>query len=203
VRSTFCVFAIHPFTASAATVDSRSLILCLVRRLESMFITSSYEERVIQALRDLAIPTSLVTQRRRPLHEECDDLVSIGLDMFGREQKLERIAASRWVAMRLAAERDGVMLAVVSAFRSFDYQRQIIARKLTAGLSVEQILEVSALPGFSEHHTGRAIDIGTPGCPPVTEEFEQTPAFNLVDTKSPGFWISNDVSERQSVRSDL
>jgi hypothetical protein len=74
-----------------------------------MFITSSYEERVIQALRDLAIPTSLVTQRRRPLRGECDDLVSIGLDMFGREQKLERIAASRWVAMRLTAERDGVL----------------------------------------------------------------------------------------------
>ena len=152
-----------------------------------MCITSSYEERAIQALRDLGIPTSFVTQRRRPLREECGDLVSIGLDMFGREQRLERRAASQWEAMRLAADRDGVVLAVVSAFRSFDYQQQIIARKLAAGLSIEQIITVSALPGFSEHHTGRAIDIGTPGCPPVTEAFEQTPAFDWLTRRGQDF----------------
>jgi D-alanyl-D-alanine carboxypeptidase len=152
-----------------------------------MCITSSYEERATQALQELGIPTSFVTQRRRPLREECDDLVSIGLDMFGREQRLSRTAALQWEAMRLAADRDGVILAVVSAFRSFDYQRQIIARKLAAGLSIEQIVSVSALPGFSEHHTGRAIDIGTPGCPPVTEAFEQTPAFDWLTQRGQDF----------------
>jgi zinc D-Ala-D-Ala carboxypeptidase len=152
-----------------------------------MCITPSYEERAIQALRDLGIPTSFVTQRRRPLCEECDDFVSIGLDMFGREQRLERKAASQWAAMRLAADRDGVVLAIVSAFRSFDYQQQIIARKLAAGLSIEQIITVSALPGFSEHHTGRAIDIGTPGCPPVTEAFEQTLAFDWLTRRGQDF----------------
>jgi zinc D-Ala-D-Ala carboxypeptidase len=157
-----------------------------------MCLTSSYEERAIQALRELGIPTSFVTKRRRPLCEECDDLVSIGLDMFGREQRLERLAASQWETIRLAADSDGVVLAVVSAFRSFDYQQQIIARKLAAGLSIEQIIGVSALPGFSEHHTGRAIDIGTPGCPPVTEAFEQTPAFDWLTRRAQdfGFWMS-------------
>ncbi|MCI0668752.1 MAG: M15 family metallopeptidase [Methylococcaceae bacterium] len=125
----------------------------------------------------MGIPVSFVIQRRHPLYEECADLVSIGLDMLGREQRLERTTASHWEAMRLAADRDGIILAVVSAFRSFDHQRQIIARKLASGLSLEQITRVSALPGFSEHHTGRAIDIGTPGCSPVIEAFEQTPAF--------------------------
>ena len=152
-----------------------------------MCVTSSYEERAIQALRELGVPTSFVTQRRRPLQEECDDLVSIGLDMFGREQRLERTTASQWRAMCLAADREGVVLAIVSAFRSFDYQRQIIARKLAAGLSIEQIISVSALPGFSEHHTGQAVDIGTPGCPPVTEAFEQTPAFDWLTRRGHDF----------------
>jgi D-alanyl-D-alanine carboxypeptidase len=152
-----------------------------------MCITSSYEERAVQALRELGIPISFVAQRRRPLHEECDDLVSIGLDMFGREQRLERTTASQWRAMRLAADGDGVVLGIVSAFRSFDYQRQIIARKLAAGLTIEQIISASALPGFSEHHTGRAIDIGTPGCPPVTEAFEQTAAFDWLSRKGHEF----------------
>jgi D-alanyl-D-alanine carboxypeptidase len=150
-------------------------------------MSSTKEMRTLQALTKLGLPVSLLTQHRRPLHEECTDLVTIGLDMFGREQRMERNAAAHWIAMRLAAERDGVTMAIVSAFRSFDYQQQIIARKLTAGLSIEQILSVSALPGFSEHHTGRTIDIGTPGCPPVTEAFEQTPAFNWLAQRGHAF----------------
>jgi D-alanyl-D-alanine carboxypeptidase len=112
--------------------------------------------------------------------------------MFGREQRLERRAASKWQSMLASAVQDGVALVAVSAFRSFDYQRKIIERKLAAGLTVEQIVCVSALPGFSEHHTGFAIDIGTPGCAPVTEEFEQTPAFDWLTRRARdfGFWMT-------------
>ena len=138
---------------------------------------SPYMDRVLQTLHDLGLPPACLTQWPRPLQEECEDLVSIGPDMFGREQRMQRKAASRWNDLRTAADQDGVELAVVSAFRSFDYQKEIIARKLAAGLSLEQILTVSALPGFSEHHTGRALDLGTPGCLPVIEAFDQTPAF--------------------------
>jgi D-alanyl-D-alanine carboxypeptidase len=152
-----------------------------------MQTVTSYEQRALQALKELGIPATFVTQRRRPLHSECEDLVSIGLDLFGREQRLERRAASHWQAMVAAAQLDGVVLVAISGFRSFDYQRQIIARKLAAGLSIEQIVSSSALPGFSQHHTGRAIDIGTPGCPPITEEFERTPAFDWLKRRSHAF----------------
>ena len=142
-----------------------------------MNISMSYEERVLQTLGELGIALTVVSQRRWPLHRECEDLVSIGLDLFGREQRLERRAAAQWLAMLAAAKLEGIELVAVSGFRSFDYQRKIIERKLAAGLTVEQIVCVSALPGFSEHHTGRAIDIGTPGSPPLTEGFDQTMAF--------------------------
>lgn len=139
-----------------------------------------YEELILQTLRELGLSESLAKTRKQPAQLECDgaNLVSIGLDLLGREQRLERRTAERWVAMQAAAEREHVIIGVVSAFRSFDYQRGIIARKLAAGQSVEQILAVSALPGFSEHHSGRAVDVGTPGCPHLTEEFEQTAAFS-------------------------
>lgn len=152
----------------------------------------TYERRAIKALAEMGIQTSFVTQRRRPLHGECKDLVSIGLDMFGREQRLERRAASQWRAMVASAAQGGIVLMAISGFRSFDYQRNIIERKLAAGLTIEQIISVSALPGFSEHHTGRAIDIGTPGCPPVTEEFERTPAFDWLTRRAQdfGFWMT-------------
>ena len=148
---------------------------------------SSYEERVSQVLSELGVPASYMTEHQRPLHCECEDLVSIGLDMFGREQLLERRAAAQWQTMAAKAAADGIVLLAVSGFRSFDYQRQIIERKLSAGLTIEQIICVSALPGFSEHHTGRAIDIGTTDSEPLTEGFEKTPAFEWMKRKGQDF----------------
>ncbi|HEY4416837.1 MAG TPA: M15 family metallopeptidase [Verrucomicrobiae bacterium] len=149
--------------------------------------TPTYEERALQALRELGIPLSFATRPGWPLQIECDELVSIGRDMFDREQRLECTTARQWETMRLAAEREGIVLLVVSAFRSFDYQQQIIARKLAAGLSIEEIVSASALPGFSEHHTGRAIDIGTPESPPLTEAFADTPAFDWLTRNAQNF----------------
>jgi D-alanyl-D-alanine carboxypeptidase len=139
-----------------------------------------YEERIFQALRELGLPESLAQTRGQPLQLECAeaDLVSIGVDLMGREQRLERRAAEQWSAMQAAAKRERVVFGVISGFRSFDYQCGIIARKLAAGQSTEQILAVSALPGYSEHHSGRAVDVGTPGGPYLTEEFEKTAAFS-------------------------
>ncbi len=42
---------------------------------------------------------------------------------------------------------------------------------------MREILSVSAAPGYSEHHTGRAVDLTTPGTRPLEEDFEATPAF--------------------------
>ena len=150
-------------------------------------ILARYEERIRQTLEELGIPVTEATKRRLSLHLECEDLVSIGPDQAGREQRLERAAAAQWQVMRDTAGSEGVVLAAVSAFRSVDYQRQIIARKLAAGQSLEQILRVSALPGFSEHHSGRAIDIGTSGCAPLTEAFEQTAAYRWLTQHAQAF----------------
>jgi zinc D-Ala-D-Ala carboxypeptidase len=148
------------------------------------------QERIIETLKEFAIPGSVLTHYRLPPQRECEDLVSIGLDMFEREQRMERMAASQWQATVAAASHEGIVLLVISAFRSFDYQRGIIQRKLAEGLTIEQILRASALPGYSEHHTGRAIDIGTPGSPPLAEEFEQTPAFHWLTHRARDFGFS-------------
>ena len=80
--------------------------------------------------------------------------------------------------MRAAALRDGIALDAISGDRSHAYQLGIFRRKLARGLSLAQILEVNAAPGYSEHHSGCALDIGTPGEPPAEESFERTPAFD-------------------------
>jgi D-alanyl-D-alanine carboxypeptidase len=79
--------------------------------------------------------------------------------------------------MRETASKAGVALLAVSGFRSIERQAEIIRAKLSSGQKIEDILRLVAAPGYSEHHTGRAIDIGTPGEEPLTEAFADTPAF--------------------------
>jgi D-alanyl-D-alanine carboxypeptidase len=79
--------------------------------------------------------------------------------------------------MQRQALADGIALQAISGYRSHDYQLGIFERKLARGLEVEQILAVNAAPGYSEHHGGVALDIGTHGEPPAEESFEATPAF--------------------------
>ena len=86
-------------------------------------------------------------------------------------------AARAWNHLREAALRDGVVLEAISGYRSHDYQLGIFERKRARGLGVEDILTVNAAPGYSEHHGGDALDIGTPGEPAAEESFEATPAF--------------------------
>jgi D-alanyl-D-alanine carboxypeptidase len=104
-------------------------------------------------------------------------LASIGRDTQGREQYLAPRAARAWQRMREAAALAGVELEIVSAFRGIEYQLGIIRRKLERGQAMDEILRVSAAPGYSEHHSGRALDITTPGYAALEEEFERSPAF--------------------------
>jgi len=149
-----------------------------------------YEAHVAAVLRELGIPASYGSETGMPLYREATDLVSVGADIYNRDQRLTREAAAGWLAMRAAAEGQGVPLFLVSAFRSVDYQQQIWRRKLAAGESVEQILRVSAAPGYSEHHTGRAVDVTAPGCSPLTEEFERTAAFAWLVAHAEAFGFS-------------
>lgn len=117
-------------------------------------------------------------------------LISIGLDIQQREQWLTPPAARAFAAMREAAARDGVELQLVSAFRSIAYQLGIIERKLQRGLSMDAILRVSAAPGYSEHHSGRALDLTAPGYAPVEEIFEQSGAFAWLTRNGSRFGFS-------------
>lgn len=125
----------------------------------------------------LGISEDLLQARGLPLFDDAADLRLAQTDADGRTHMLVPEAAAAWSRMRTAAQADGVVIHIVSAHRSIARQVEILERKLAAGQTIEQILSVSAPPGCSEHHTGRAVDVGTPGAPPLEAAFEHTPAF--------------------------
>lgn len=138
----------------------------------------------------LGVPRSYARARNLRQVREPKRLASIGLDIQQREQWLTPAAARAFAAMREAAGCDRVELQVVSAFRSIAYQLGIIERKLQRGLAMDAILRVSAAPGYSEHHSGRALDLTAPGYAPVEEIFEQSGAFAWLTRNAPRFGFS-------------
>jgi len=126
---------------------------------------------------DLGITADFLAQCSLPLCQEPEVLVDTEADFYGRPQRLIPPAREAWQKMKAAAAQQGVVIHLISAFRGYEYQYQLIRRKLAAGDDLAKILTVNAAPGFSEHHTGRAVDIGTIDCPALETEFENTPAF--------------------------
>lgn len=149
-------------------------------------------------LKEFGISPDQIAARRLRAYPEAVTLVVAEIGPDGREHLLLPAAAEAWRALKSAADNDGVSLFIVSAFRSITRQAEIIRRKLAAGASIEQIVRTSAPPGFSEHHTGCAVDLSTEGEIPLEVSFEATPAFRWLGKRAGefGFTLSYPVGNR-------
>jgi len=85
----------------------------------------------------------------------------------GPSWKMHQETYNAFIKMQKAAAKENISIEVVSAFRSFERQKQIFEgkyKRFTAqGLSpiaaIEKIIEYSTIPGTSRHHWGTDIDI--------------------------------------------
>ena len=136
---------------------------------------------------ELRIPTDYGRNPRRPRFKEAAELEDVEPNVVGTMQRLAPETAAAWRTMKQTAADSGVQLLLMSGFRSVAHQADIIRRKLVAGLSIDSILTVNAAPGFSEHHTGRAVDVASPGTRPLTAEFEGSAAFEWLTTNAGRF----------------
>jgi zinc D-Ala-D-Ala carboxypeptidase len=128
-------------------------------------------------LLSLGIDPALPERRGLIAHEEARELEFVCLGLDGREHYLTPAAASAWRAMKHDAENAGLTLCIASSYRSIARQVEIIRARLDAGHPIDDILRSLAPPGYSEHHTGRAVDIVTPAHSELDAEFAATPEF--------------------------
>jgi len=144
-------------------------------------------DRVKAILATLQIPLKSIASRSLVFHPEAADLVVVETGDNGKEHLLVAPAASAWRAMKTSAFADGIVISIISAFRTIDRQAEIVRAKMEKGLSLESILCVSAPPGYSEHHSGRAIDVTTDGVRPLEQEFDHTDAFRWLSRNAGRF----------------
>jgi zinc D-Ala-D-Ala carboxypeptidase len=99
-------------------------------------------------------------------------IVKINEPRLEGDDLLQPLAAESWQQLKASATKDGYPLALISAYRAPEYQRKLFMDRLLArGVTVLQLaraqgdaaikanLEVTAVPGYSRHHTGYTIDV--------------------------------------------
>ncbi len=108
---------------------------------------------------------------------EHPDFVAFKSDTFKQSMYLRQEVYDAFLKMAEAAAKDSILLTIVSATRTFDYQKEIWENKWTGMTPVEgkklnnklkdpaeralKILEFSAPPGFSRHHWGTDFDLNS------------------------------------------
>lgn len=145
------------------------------------------EDRLAQLLDALQIDDAVLAARGLPRQDLARTLTLAEVSDAGTSFYLTPDAARAWWAMKAAARLAGLRIELVSAYRSHAEQAELIARKLRAGMALQRIFALSAPPGYSEHHTGRALDINTDGCAPAEQEFAATPAFGWLQAHARRF----------------
>lgn len=122
---------------------------------------------------------------------------------YQRFERMHTEAALALMKMIYAARDEGVWIVPVSGFRTIAYQETLFQAQIQRRGSPEEAAKLSAPAGYSEHHTGYAIDLADGNFPKqdITYEFANTNAFRWLNkhAKEYGFELSFPENNRQGV----
>ena len=126
------------------------------------------------------------------LEAEPYRIVSVGFfvrESYRREEFLDYEAAQAFTDMKAAAAQQGVKLIPISGFREIARQQKLFEEQVEKHGSEETAARLSAPPGYSEHHTGYAIDIGDADRPDadIKYAFEDTQAYRWLSANAQAF----------------
>ncbi|MGL4502757.1 MAG: M15 family metallopeptidase [Planktothrix sp.] len=130
-------------------------------------------------------------------------IASYGEDIYQRFEYLDLEAAQALMKLIYSARNDGVWIVSVSAFRDVERQRLLFENQIERRGSIEAASKISAPPGYSEHHTGLAVDLADGRFPKqdITSQFENTDAFRWLQKNAQkfGFEMSFPPKNKQGV----
>ncbi|KAK9824341.1 hypothetical protein WJX72_009547 [[Myrmecia] bisecta] len=171
-----------------------ALLLCLVSG--HLLFRSRHRRPVVAAIPAISIPTTLRAAAEKPSqmmgharYAEAQPHELVEVRGFFRREQLRPSAAQALQQMQQAADADGVRLVVVSGFRSVEVQSELFFESKAERLqTAAERSEVLAPPGFSEHHTGYAVDLGDEsiGQTGLTVDFEHSRAFEWLQQHAAG-----------------
>ncbi len=139
----FIQTAIFPLKKSANAAGDRSS-------------SATSSQPAIAAASPEASPPERLLHHRHYEVARPQDLVSLDSKS---QIKLRPAAQTKVAAMIAQAKSEGIQLGIISGFRSLEDQQYLFFDvKAERGETPKTRAEVSAPPGYSEHHTGYAVD---------------------------------------------
>ena len=101
-----------------------------------------------------------LVNKEYPLPEGWEDSVDIvkATNSLGDDIEVERGAYDAYLALKEDLRKDGVFIDLDSARRSIAAQEDIVVR-FTEKYGEDYVKRYVAVPGYSEHHTGLALDL--------------------------------------------
>lgn len=122
---------------------------------------------------------------------------------YHRFESLAPEAGKALMKMIYAARDEQVWIIPISGFRTIEQQQKLFQEQIKRRNSVEAAAKLSAPPGYSEHHTGFAIDLADGNFPKldITSQFENTQAYLWLThhAKQFGFELSFPPNNLQGV----
>jgi D-alanyl-D-alanine carboxypeptidase len=122
---------------------------------------------------------------------------------YHRFESLAPEAGKALMKMIYAARDEQVWIIPISGFRTIEQQQKLFQEQIKRRNSVEAAAKLSAPPGYSEHHTGFAIDLADGNFPKldITSQFENTQAYLWLThhAKQFGFELSFPLNNSQGV----
>ncbi len=95
---------------------------------------------------------------------------------------VDSAARNAFVKMAESGKKDSVSLIADSGYRSAGYQAKIISNRLASGDKFADIIRYVAPPGYSEHETGRVVDLV-----PSDPSFGRTKAYQWLQKNAAQF----------------
>ena len=139
--------------------------------------------------------------------QDSEDLSLVASYVEGenfRDERLHQDAAIALHQMIASARVNGVWLVPASGFRDLSQQHDLFERQTILKGTPEAAARVSAPPGYSEHHTGYAIDLADGSLSQnndISPTFAQSPAYAWLseNAKTFGFELSFPKNNKQGI----
>ncbi len=127
------------------------LILVLV----SMLMVCSAQAEEVYNLNYLVLVN---TENKLPDDWEATVHLSSATSASGKEIFVEENALKAYYELRNDLAEEGIYILLDSTYRSVAYQEDLV-RRFTEEYGEDYVRKYVAVPGYSEHHTGLAIDV--------------------------------------------
>ena len=171
-------FVTRPYTSNAAEEVAESQIKATIEKNKTQESSTKEqqankqeEQEKQEKQKDVKLPTGEAKDWNlllvSPTHPLEVDFSEENFATLANGMQVDKRIVSSLEQLQTAAADAGYPLVIVSAYRSISYQEQIFqdylnnwaAQGYTDEEALEKVKETSTEPGFSEHHTGLAVDL--------------------------------------------